>query len=100
MPHMENYYQTSAADDNVEIIAVNLTNAERGVNKYEKISKFIEEYELTFPIPLDEKGNIGEMYRARTIPTTYMIDSDGLIHRKIVGPMDEESISNNIKEMK
>ncbi|MEK3887961.1 redoxin domain-containing protein [Bacillus sp. FSL K6-3431] len=100
MPHMENYYKTAAENDNVEIIAVNLTNAERGVNKRDKISKFIKEYELTFPIPLDEKGNVGNEYQILTIPTTYMIDSNGFIHKRIVGPMDEEMIGKLVKEMK
>lgn len=100
MPHMQNYYATTAEKDNVEVIAVNLTSAEKGLNKHEKISDFIKEFGLTFPIPLDEEGNIGNTYRTLTIPTTFMIDTNGLIHKKIVGPMDEEMIGKLVKEMK
>ncbi|MCM3113099.1 peroxiredoxin family protein [Lederbergia lenta] len=100
MPHMQNYYNTNASEENVEIIAVNLTNAEKGLNKNEKISNFIKEYGLTFPIPLDEEGEIGNKYQTLTIPTTYMIDTNGLIHKKIVGPMDEEMIGKLVQEMK
>lgn len=99
MPHMQNYYETKAEEQNVEIIAVNLTNAERGGNIQKKIEKFIAEFGLTFPIPLDENGEIGSMYQAFTIPTTYIIDSNGLVQNKIVGPMDEEVIERLVSEI-
>lgn len=99
MPHMENYYKTKAKQQNVEILAVNLTSAERGGDVRNKVETFIEEFGLTFPVPLDENGEIGETYQAFTIPTTYMIDATGLIHTKIIGPMDEEVIENIVSEM-
>lgn len=99
MPHMENYYKTKAGPDNVEILAVNLTSAERGGNARKKVENFIEEYGLTFPVPLDESGQVGETFQTFTIPTTYMIDTNGLIHTKIIGPMDEEVIGNIVSEM-
>ncbi|WP_260871252.1 redoxin domain-containing protein, partial [Paenibacillus xylanexedens] len=68
MPHMENYYKTKAKQQNTEILAVNLTNAERGGNVNKKVENFIEEYDLTFTVPLDESGEIGKTYGASTIP--------------------------------
>ncbi len=100
MPHMENYYKTKAKQQNTEILAVNLTNAERGGNVNKKVENFIEEYDLTFTVPLDESGEIGKTYGAFTIPTTYMIDTNGKIHTKIIGPMDEETIEKIVSEMK
>lgn len=99
MPHMENYYKTKAKDQNVEIIAVNLTTAEKGTNKLEKIKNFVKEYDLTFPVPLDENGEVGKTYQTITIPTSYMIDTNGLIHKRIIGPMDGEMIEKLVKEM-
>lgn len=99
MPHMENYYKTNAEADNVEILAVNLTSAERGGDIKKKVENFIDEFGLTFPVPLDENGEIGKTFQAFTIPTTYMIDSKGLIHTKIIGPMDEEVLENIVSEM-
>lgn len=99
MPHMQNFYENQAEEMNTEIIAVNLTHNERALNKHEKIREFIEEYGLTFPIPLDEDGEIGDAYRTLTIPTTYMIDTEGLIHKKIVGPMDENMMEQLVSEM-
>ena len=97
MPHMENFYKKKAKDLNVEIIAVNLTSAEKGLNKIEKVEKFIDEYQLTFPIPLDTYGEVGNTYRIIPIPTSYIIDSNGVIQQKIVGPMDEKMMEKIMK---
>lgn len=99
MPHMENYYKTKAKKQNVEIIAVNLTNVERGSNKIEQVEGFVNEYGLTFQIPLDVNGEVGRTYQILSIPTTYMIDSNGGINKKIIGPMDEEMIEKLVKDM-
>lgn len=84
MPHMQNFYD--ANKEEVEVLAVNLTDKDNGV---ETIQQFIEDYELTFPIPLDKEGEVGTAYQALTIPTSYIITSAGTVQHKIVGPMDE-----------
>jgi peroxiredoxin len=86
MPHMQSFYE-DYNDQGIEILAVNLTNMDKGV---EEVQKFVEEYGLTFSIPLDEAGNAGTTYQAFTIPTTYILDEKGVITKKIVGPMDEK----------
>jgi len=89
MPHMQSYYEKYKDSANVEIIAVNMTTEERGL---ESIEKFVDAYGLTFPIPLDSDGEVIDMYRIMTIPTTYIISTDGTISQKIIGPMDEKTI--------
>lgn len=88
MPHMQNFYDEFSKDENVEILAVNLTNGD----KVESVQNFVKDYGLTFPIPMDEEGMVGQTYQAITIPTSYMIDTKGRIQNKIVGPMDENMI--------
>lgn len=96
MPDMQKYYEEQAAGENVEILAVNLTTEDRGM---EKISAFIEEFNLTFPIPMDSEGDIGKLYQAVAIPTTYMIDTEGRVRNKIVGPMSEQMMEEFIGDM-
>lgn len=91
MPHMQKFYEENK-DKGVEILAVNLTNMDKGV---EEVKTFVKENGLTFPIPLDEEGNAGTTYQAFTIPTSYILDENGVITKKIVGPMDE----NMMKEL-
>lgn len=90
MPFMQKYYQEYMESANVEIIAVNLTAAERQGLK--GVQRFIDAYGLTFPIPLDVDGNVEKAYRIMTYPTTYMLGTDGKIGQQIIGPMDEATM--------
>ncbi|WP_298826856.1 redoxin domain-containing protein [uncultured Planococcus sp.] len=96
MPHMQSYYDEQAEDENVVILAVNLTTKDKGLGK---IEEFVEEFGLEFPIPMDENGDVGSTYQAASIPTSYMIDTNGRIQNKVVGPMDEPMMEQLIAEL-
>ncbi|MGN7407781.1 peroxiredoxin family protein [Sporosarcina sp. SAFN-010] len=97
MPHMENYYKNLKPEDNVELISVNLTTAEnRGVKAVEE---FVDAYELTFPILLDTEELGMTDYKVFSIPTTYILGTDGTIDNQIVGPMDEEMMEQLVKDV-
>ncbi|WP_421381402.1 peroxiredoxin family protein [Bacillus salacetis] len=96
MPHMQEYYEKYHEKANVEMLAVNLTTIDEG---RAAIEKFVEEYGLTFPIPLDEEGTQGTIYQAQTIPTSYMIDTNGNIQHKILGPMNKEMMIQLVESM-
>jgi peroxiredoxin len=95
MPHMQNFYEKNK-DNGIEILAVNLTSMDNG---RATIKQFVDDFGLTFQIPLDEDGSIGRQYQAVSIPTSYMIDTKGVISKKIVGPMDETMMENLTKAM-
>lgn len=95
MPHMQKFYQEQKGN-NIEILAVNLTTGEKNPKD---VAKFVKDYGLTFPILLDSSGEIGEAYQAFTIPTSYIIDSHGIIKKKIVGPMDKGMMTELIKSI-
>lgn len=96
MPHMQAYYEEQAAADNVEILAVNLTEKDHGLKK---IKTFKKEYGLSFPIPMDEQGETGSLYQAVTIPTSYIVDEQGRVQTKFVGPMDQATIEKIISNI-
>lgn len=83
MPHMQSFHENQP---NIVLLAVNLTKQDKGIGT---ITEFVEDYGLTFTIPLDENGKIGELYQINTIPTSYIINPDGIIREKVIGPMDE-----------
>lgn len=96
MPHMQSFYEKNK-ENGIEIIAVNLTKAEK--HGKDKIADFIKEYGLTFPVPLDEDGSIGMQYQAFSMPTSYIIDTKGIITQKIIGPMDEAMMETFTKDI-
>ncbi|MCZ8536607.1 redoxin domain-containing protein [Paenisporosarcina quisquiliarum] len=95
MPHMQNYYEDFAEQENVEILAVNLTSGDSA----DKVDDFVRDYGLTFPIPMDVEGAVGQTFEAITIPTSYMIDTKGRIQNKIVGPMDDQMIEDFVSKL-
>ncbi|BAC12808.1 peroxiredoxin family protein [Oceanobacillus iheyensis] len=92
MPDMQRFYQ----DLQPNILAVNLTDTE--MNK-EQVVRFSQELELTFPILLDEKGEVSKAYRISPIPTTYMIDSEGIIRHKSYGALTYEQMVAEYNKM-
>ncbi|MDQ0338924.1 peroxiredoxin [Caldalkalibacillus uzonensis] len=89
MPDMQQFYEEY--QDEVEILAVNLFESEASL---ESVKRFVEEYELTFPVLLDENSEVAAKYQALTIPTSYVIDSNGVIQHKMVGPMSYDWMKN------
>lgn len=101
MPHMQSFYDEYGKEKNVEIVAVNLTTAERDVTadaKVDTVMTFRDSFELTFPILLDSDpdNSVGADYKIITIPTTYFIDSNGYIQRAIKGPMDVDMLKEYV----
>lgn len=94
MPHMQDFYEEQ--NKIVEILAVNLTTSEKNIKN---IEKFIKDNHVTFPVLLDQEGEIGDRYQAITIPTSYVIDSHGIIRKKIIGPMNREMITELINNI-
>lgn len=95
MPHMQEFYQEQKGKD-VEILAVNLTTAEKNPNG---VGQFVKDYGLTFPVVLDTAGAVGDAYQAFTIPTSYFIDRNGIIQKRIVGPMDKGMMTELINSI-
>ncbi|HZG70138.1 MAG TPA: redoxin domain-containing protein [Chondromyces sp.] len=96
MPHMQKFYEEQAEEKNVEILAVNLTSSDKSVGH---VREFVKSYGLTFPVPLDEEGTIGSQYSAITIPTSYLLNTDGTIGEKVIGPMDEEMLEMLVDQL-
>jgi peroxiredoxin len=95
MPHMQEFYEEQK-NNQVTILAVNLTTSEKSSDN---IGSFVKDYGLTFPIVLDSEGQVGQTYQAVTIPTSYIIDTKGVIQKKIVGPMDKEMMTELLQSV-
>ncbi|KAB2332817.1 redoxin domain-containing protein [Bacillus mesophilum] len=92
MPDMEKFHQ----DRDVAILAVNMTDTEMND---EQVENFADTYELTFPILLDEEAEMADLYNIQPLPTTYMIDSNGIIQYKTLGAMNYELMIQEFEKM-
>lgn len=95
IPHMQDFYESRDKTE-VEILAINLTSTEKNPGK---VKEFVKDRNVTFPVLLDQDGYIGDQYQAITIPTSYLIDSQGIVRKKIVGPMDKAMVEQLIENV-
>lgn len=96
MPEMEEFYQERG--DEVEILAVNLTNTETNLSD---VGEYMEEFEYTYPILLDKDGEVSETYKGSVaVPTTYFIGTDGRIQApRKTGPMTYTFMEETIQSI-
>jgi len=96
MPEMEKFY-TKNKNQGIEILAVNLTKAEKS---RADVPAFMKAYGITFPVLLDESGAVAQLYDVSSIPASFIIDSQGVIREKIVGPMTYDSMNEMLGTIK
>lgn len=55
----------------------------------EKIPEFMQKYNLNFPVLLDPEEEIAKkVYKTTGVPETFIVDQQGIIRHKAVGPRD------------
>ncbi|MBI9043262.1 MAG: TlpA family protein disulfide reductase [Anaerolineaceae bacterium] len=79
-PDLEKVYKDYIDEDFV-VLAVNST----AQDKLEAAYAFLEKTEVTFPVFYDHKGEVIEQYQVMALPTTYIIDKQGIIQEVFVG---------------
>ncbi len=95
MPAMQRVYDAYAARG-FTILAVNTTYQDDQANAL----AFADSLGLTFPLLFDMDGSVAKEYRVSAMPTSFFIDSEGII-RKVVfgGPMSEALLRAEIEQL-
>ncbi len=95
MPAIQKLYD-EYKDRGLVVLAVNSTVQDDPF----AIAPFIEEYRLTFPILLDETGEVSQAYQLRSLPSSYFIRRDGIINEVVIGgPMSEALLRTRIEDI-
>ncbi len=81
MPDIEKLHK-KFKDKGLIILAVDLKESPK------KVKKFMEKHHLTFKAALDQKGIMGRAFGIRSIPTTYILNREGGLMAKAMGPRD------------
>lgn len=86
MPTMERVYRDYQARG-LEILAVSIdAGTEAAVAS--RVRTFLAELSLTFPAVLDSQGDVVRAYRLRGLPTSFLIDRQGVIRSVEIGYRD------------
>src|SRR5699024_1927154 len=70
MPHMQELYE-KYQDKGIEILAINLDGNELVRDR------FVDKYDLTYPIAWDKNKEVRELYNNVTIQRSIVIETDG-----------------------
>jgi peroxiredoxin len=63
------------------------------------VSKFVQEFNVTFPIVLDETGDVAKSYQIFGLPTTIFVNKDGVIQEIFTGPINKAYIESKLSEL-
>ncbi|KHE72606.1 thiol-disulfide oxidoreductase ResA [Halobacillus sp. BBL2006] len=92
MPYMEKLYP-KYKEKGVEILAVNLDTTELVVKR------FIDRYDLTFPVLQDKGGQVMDLYNIGPIPTTLFINDEGEIVEQVTGPLTLSKLEGYLQQI-
>ncbi|MDN5273081.1 TlpA disulfide reductase family protein [Chloroflexus sp. MS-CIW-1] len=95
MPTLERLYQIEQTRG-LTVLAVNSTFQDDQTN----VAQMRRDLGLSFPILLDYEGTVGHRYGVRMLPTTFIIDRQGVIRQVLFGgPLSEASLRNAVEPL-
>jgi len=92
-PDLNTFYEQKPA--NVELLAINATSNDRRENAI----KFQQLYDLKFPIFLDNDRSLGKSFEVLAYPTTFIIDTEGVLKHTIKGQLTHEHLQQLISNL-
>ncbi len=92
MPDIEKLYQETK-DTDLVILAVNV-----GEDK-KTVESFIADNNYNFPVLLDVKGTVSQLYQVSGIPTSYFINSEGYLVDGVTGAIPLESMKEYVNNL-
>jgi len=82
MPAMERLWQRYK-DRGLVVIALSMDSSGAKV-----VKPFIEQRKFTYPVALDPRMEIAQLYGARSVPSTFIIDRSGILRAIALGPRE------------
>lgn len=91
MPDLERFYQGQKAQ--IQFYAINLDEPA------DKVKDFVRSNSLTFPVLSDKGGTIGGEFKVNAIPTTLVIDQQGVIRMRKAGTTTEAELNSVLRKI-
>lgn len=95
MPALQRLYDSNR-DRGLVVLAVNST-----IQDTEAAARaFADEMDLTFTVVLDRDGSVSRRYLLRALPSTFIVDRDGLIRSVVIGgPASDAPLQSKIEPL-
>lgn len=79
--------------DSEELTILPVYVNKRGLAKDETVEYFKNEFDLKYDLMVSLNKDIGELFNARMVPSTFLIDEQGNVTRKFVGQKDKMALA-------
>lgn len=79
MPYLQQIYD-GWSDQGLVLLTIDIQESPA------TIREFMQNHNLTLPVLLDSRGSVTQRYNIIGIPTTFLIDKEGIIQAKKIGP--------------
>lgn len=98
MPDLDGAAREFSKGNEAVLLAVNLTDGSRETSATAR--KYIADNKFSMTVLLDTKSNAATAYNITNIPTTYIIDKQGVIVNSIVGPTTQNALIQYADQLK
>ena len=100
MPEIQKLYEEYAAQgDSAEVAIIGVAGPGMGgEGSKEEITAFMEENGYTYPVLMDETGEMFSYYGISAFPTTFMIDREGNVYGYVSGQLTEDIMRSIIEQ--
>jgi len=93
MPYLQQIYEEWSGEGLI-VLAVNIGESPATVEEFAQV------YNLTLPILLDINGEAAQVYNVTAFPTTFFVDRDGIVRKKVIGAFrGKEQIEEYLTEI-
>ena len=104
MPDIEEIYQEYGLNRE-DVVILGVANPVSDKSSYsqdsqtaEQIAAFLEENGWTYPVLMDETGELFSFFAIRSFPTTFMLDKDGNVYGYLTGMMSKDMMEDVIRQ--
>jgi peroxiredoxin len=85
MPYIQELYLDWSSRSDVAVLTIN--NAESAST----VKNFIQAGRYTFPVLLDAQLEVAQKYRIQYLPTSILVDRDGILQYRVIGPFSSKA---------
>ena len=93
VPYLERIFTQFGAKGQFSLLGINQADPE------DDISRFGADFAITYPLLFDKGGETNIAYAVTAIPTTYFIDSSGIVRSVIVQPLTPQTMRRGLSSI-
>lgn len=99
MPDIQKLYESYQQEEDPEVIILGVAGPNYGQEKSEEeVKQFLDDNGYTYPVLMDEGGDLFDKYGIQSFPTTFMITKEGKVFGYVSGQLSEEIMKNIIAQ--